>query len=142
MSELKALSTSEVEAKLFDRWKNRPLPDPNRPRPVLDALKGILTGLIGEMGPALTPLLLKLLTGLFAGAATPSSADGVTMQALCEELASRHAVSAQGATVSAQLSEFWDLLSEFLLKVAQKVEPDVRELIMDALAILLGRKSE
>ena len=44
--------------------------DPNRPRPVLDAIKSLLTGFITELGPELKgmliPLLLKLLRG-FAG---------------------------------------------------------------------------
>jgi len=121
---------ASAKAALFDRWKNRPLPDPNRPRPVLDAIKGALTELVKNGASTMMPMLLQLAQKYLSGLSTPSSAEASlhadTLEMLGEEIA-KHGSSA------ASTSADWVWLGPWLEAGLKQAGPVV---IMDLLMLL------
>ena len=129
--------SSVSEPTLFDRWKSRPLPDPNRPRPVRDAIKNMLTQLVKEGGSMLLPLLLQMAQKFLGGLAAPADAESSALladtKAFIDQLAAQHAYQAESFD-----AEDLAWLQDWLLSLFQHFGPDVLGWLVE----LLSPKSE
>jgi hypothetical protein len=125
----------EASIMLFDRWRNRPVaPLPTdpvtgqpvaRPRPVLDAIKGMLTQFVTSMGPTLMPMILEMLKNALGGMVTPSdvaaAADLAESKKLVDQL-----IALQGASAHTSDAADWPIiqaLQQFVTAVIQSIDP-------------------
>lgn len=133
-------TNADLVAELFRR--NPPDPNaPPRPRPVLDAIKNLLTGLVGELGPVLTPMILDLLKKLLSGAGTASNAVALTDAhefEIVDELLSRHSASVADATIDAQDRPLLDAIRQFLVGVIGQIGPQLSPFLIGLLKRLLA----
>jgi hypothetical protein len=128
---------STVQPTLFDRWKSRPLPDPNRPKPVRDAIKNALMELVKQGGGMLLPMLLQLAQKYIGGLAAPADAESSALladtKAFIDEQAAKHAYSVESFDAD---DLAW--LQTWLLSLFTHFGPDVLGWIVE----LLSPKSE
>jgi len=136
----------------------RPPADPNappKPRPILDALKGGISEMIGkliaEAGPVALPLLLQLLTKYLGqmGAAQAVAIRGAhDPYSYAKALQSRHvpATSETKAAYTAQAeavgtlpdTAIWEAVVNLLLQFANELGPQLVPIILAAIKKLLG----
>jgi hypothetical protein len=129
--------SSVSEPTLFDRWKSRPLPDPNRPKPVRDAIKNALMELVKQGGGMLLPLLLQMAQKFLGGLAAPATAEDYALmadtRAFIDEQAAQHAYQVESFDAD---DLAW--LQTWLLSLFTHFGPDVLSWIVE----LLSPKSE
>lgn len=138
--DLNTMTAPEASVALFDRWRNRPvapLPvDPTtgqtipRPRPIIDAIKGAGSSLVGQLftslGPMLIPFLTNLLQQKLGGLVTP--ADAVSAAALEEDrklvdvLVARLPAKAADALDPASAT-VWGTLQQFIISMINSLDP-------------------
>ncbi len=134
-----AMTPQEATAALFDRWRNRPVaPLPKdeagnpipRPRPIIDAIKGAGSSLIGQLftslGPMLIPFLTQLLQQKLGSIVTPADEDAAKDLAVDRQLAdvlvSR--LPAQAAAIDDPAERtLWDACRTFLLAMIDSLDP-------------------
>lgn len=137
-------SDADLVAELFRRRPTDDLsPDATpKPRPVLDAIRNLLTSLVGQLGPVITPLILQLLQKLLAGAGTSSNA--VSLEAAHEseivhELLNRHSVHSMSSSVDAAERPLLDAIRQFLVGIVDQIGPSLAPFLIGLLQKLLSQ---
>ena len=152
------MSDLELTAHLEGLFNRRPAApsDPNAPaqpapsRPILDAIKAGLAPLISSMfqqlGPALLPLLLKLIAGGVAPAASTKAveldADYTTadVNQIVHELARRHSVIVHAADlVPSSDVPLWGALENFLANLILQGGDEVLAFLVAQLHAILQK---
>lgn len=129
----------------------RPPADPNRPRPIVDAIKKLVTDFIGQLGPAALPMLLDLILKLIGQAQGAPAATAQEQRSywLAKELGRRHMPRTADAKAEARAnpvldasdSAIWDSLVALLVQFANQLGPQLIPILIELLKKLLGVKS-
>ena len=144
-----AIVQGATDAELVDELFRRQPPDvtsPGRPRPILDAFKNLLAGLVGQLGPVLTPIILELLKKLLAGSGVGTSSNAVALAdaheiEIVNELAARHSATALSAEDAAD-TPLLDAIRAFLIQVIQQIGPSIVPFLVELLKKLLGQSTQ